>query len=380
MHLAGIVISILLASKPAVDRASDHDRSPIRASGGTDARGEAVAAGLKWLLARQAADGGWDFDRKPAGIGNEAKSRTEATGLALLSFLSVGQTIEQGRDGEPLRRAVEFLRTQGKPASAGIDLQGQGGTMLSHAIAATAVCELYGMLKQPNPQLKELAQAAIDFSRATQKPSGGWSYYPGKPVDLRVTGWQIMALYSGYRAGLIVPERLFVGADKFLDRVYDNTRKSYGFTEPDADSVATAIGLLSRVYLGRRLTDPALRRQVEGIETHALAVDAEYNFFAANLVNQLRQGKRSSWQELRDREIAKAQVRKPPETGSWADYKVGDVRHDRLEATAFSLMTLGVWYRYRPLFYLRDSQPQVMTDPDLPRIEPRSLFDQPETP
>ena len=49
---------------------------------------------------------------------------------------------------------------------------------------------------------------ALDYVIAAQHPTqGGWRYQPRDPAgDTSVTGWQVLALASGRRAGFEVPE------------------------------------------------------------------------------------------------------------------------------------------------------------------------------
>ena len=52
--------------------------------------------------------------------------------------------------------------------------------MYSHAIASMALCEAYGLSK--DPRLKEPAQLAINFIAMSQnKYDGGWRYTPASP-------------------------------------------------------------------------------------------------------------------------------------------------------------------------------------------------------
>ena len=66
--------------------------------------------------------------------------------------------------------------------------------MYSHAIGAIALCEGYGITK--DPEIKIAAQKAIGYTISSQHPQlGGWRYRPGQESDTSVTGWQFMALH-----------------------------------------------------------------------------------------------------------------------------------------------------------------------------------------
>ena len=71
--------------------------------------------------------------------------------------------------------------------------------MYSHAIATMALCEAYGLSRDP---VSRAAQKALAFIIEAQNPTtGGWRYSPGQAGDTSVFGWQMFALRSGQLAG-----------------------------------------------------------------------------------------------------------------------------------------------------------------------------------
>ncbi|HMO86250.1 MAG TPA: hypothetical protein PKC18_15155, partial [Lacipirellulaceae bacterium] len=138
--------------------------------GGTRESEEAVERGLAWLAEHQFEDGSWRFDLQShpqcAGYCRDSgtyKSRTAATGLALLSFLGAGYTHQQGPYQDQVLRGLYYLTERmaitshgGDLRDSGSDLQAQierglagGGalpvfrrdTMYSHAIASLAITD-----------------------------------------------------------------------------------------------------------------------------------------------------------------------------------------------------------------------------------------------
>ena len=83
------------------------------------------------------------------------------------------------------------------------------------------------------------------------------------PGDTSVVGWQLMALRSGYLAGLTIDPKAIVRADRFLDSVADDRIGScYGYvsgqhaaelSEDAGIGATTPIGLLCRIYTGWQL-------------------------------------------------------------------------------------------------------------------------------
>ena len=86
----------------------------------------------------------------------------------------------------------------------------------AHGIATIALCEGYGLSR--DPALQAPAEKAIALIVSSQGAKGGWRYAPAPgDSDTSVTGWQYMALHSARMAGLDVPEAVFEKARKWLD-------------------------------------------------------------------------------------------------------------------------------------------------------------------
>ena len=109
--------------------------------------------------------------KKHGGRGNYD---TAGVGSALLCFYGWGMRHDQGgRYQDNVKRALEWLLKQQKENG---DLRG-GGKMYCHGIASIALCEAYGVTK--DPKLKEAAERAIKLILASQSLSkGGWRYEP----------------------------------------------------------------------------------------------------------------------------------------------------------------------------------------------------------
>ena len=68
--------------------------------------------------------------------------------------------------------------------------------MYAHGLATLALCEAFGMSKDPS--IGAAAQKAVYFiEQAQNQATGGWGRYePQDAGDTSVFGWQIMALKS----------------------------------------------------------------------------------------------------------------------------------------------------------------------------------------
>lgn len=338
-------------------------RGPLKQSlleqrGGNAQSEQAVARGLRWLAAHQHTDGSWRFDhgkgpckglcRNP---GTES-STTAATGLALLPFLGAGNTHQSGEYQDVVQRGLYYLSTRAVVTPHGVDLQ--EGTMYAQALATIALCESYGMTR--DPQLRELAQRSLQFVLYAQdRKGGGWRYTPGEPGDTTVTGWQFMALKSGQLAGLEVSTPAVALASHFLDSVQAEEGAQYGYMTPVPRRSTTAIGLLCRMYLGWNRQRPALVRGIEYLSQWGPS-DEEiyYNYYAAQALCHYDG---PAWEQfnrrLRDHLIA-TQATTGHEAGSWFfSNDPGAEKGGRLYGTALAVMTLEVYYRFMPLYERR---------------------------
>jgi hypothetical protein len=89
----------------------------VRMGGGTAASEEAVALALKWIVAHQAKDGGWNFDHRKdtacdnscGNAGGARMARNGATAMALLPLLGAGNTHRVGQYRENVDRGLRFL-------------------------------------------------------------------------------------------------------------------------------------------------------------------------------------------------------------------------------------------------------------------------------
>jgi hypothetical protein len=321
--------------------------------GGTPASEEAVARGLAWMAAHQRPNGSWWFDHRDGPCGGLCRdpgtvgSTTAATGLALLPFLGAGEIGEGSQYKKVVDDGLYYLRSRILVTPLGGDLQ--EGTMYAQGIAAIALCEAYAMTRDES--LRPAAQLAIDFICRAQHEAGGWRYFPGQPGDTTVLGWQLMALKSARLAGLEVPSETFVRAERFLDSVQSDDGAVYGYQKPDKTPTPTAVGLLSRMYLGWPRADSRLARGVAYLEKLGSSrTDMYFNYYATQVLHHYEGQGWDAWNTaLRDRLVA-TQSRRGHEHGSWYFHDEHGKSGGRLYTTAMCVMILEVYYRYMPLY------------------------------
>jgi WD40 repeat protein len=351
----------LMPSGPQVRPGSFYARiGPLKAQllrdgGGSERSEAAVAAGLKWISRHQAKDGHWSLDRfhihggctcTGAGSHNDIAG----TALALLPLLGAGETHKRGPYAKTIERGLQFLLV--KQNRNGFF----GGDHYGHAMATTAVCEAYGLTG--DAPLRKPAIAALNYILAAQSDNGGWRYAPRAGGDTSVTGWQVMALKTGWMAGFKVPAKTFTEARKWLDSCMFNDGSGYGYLSSNDGTPATsAIGLLLRQYLGWEYRHPGLRAGISRLKSMPpeLSNNQYYNYYATQVMYHMGGEAWDFWNpRMRDLLINtqdKGDPRNPHQGGSW-DPK-GDpygFSGGRLMITSLSLLNLEIYYRYIPLY------------------------------
>jgi hypothetical protein len=333
----------------------------VRTKGGNKASEDAVEMALAWLAAHQLPNGAWSFNHQPgpcngrcAHPGSVGVAFNGATSIALLPFLGAGQTHLDGQYKENVKRGLYYLVSSMKVTRNGGSLWEDGGRMYSHGLGAIALCECYGMTRDPD--LARPAQLTINYIHYAQDPlRGGWRYEPQKESDTSVVGWQVMALKSGHMAYLKVNPATVKGAYLFLDSVQANGGATYGYMVPDDRPAMSAVGLLCRMYLGWKKDNVALARGIERlVQRGPDKSDMYYNYYATQAIFQYTGGTGSLWKEwndeMRDFLIA-TQAREGHEKGSW--FLPGDGHNStggRLYVTAMATMILEIYYRHMPIY------------------------------
>lgn len=347
--------------------------------GGSEGSERAVQRGLNWLLQHQHLDGGWsyDFQKSPkcrAKCGNPGKStsRNSATALALLPFLGSGITHKEGKKEhrEAVEKGLKFLMNHSRLTSEGLSfIDVKDADMYHQGLAAIAICEAAAMSQDPH--LKEAAQRTADFIGFAQIPKdGGWRYKPrdSSGGDTSVVGWQVMALQSARIGGAKVPGDVFLKARRFLDTVVGAKGGSiYGYQSnrdvPDGIRrdvrATTSIGLLSQMYMGWKVDNPALIRGVNYLSDKGPdSRNLYYNYYATQVMHHYGGDAWYSWNlKLRDH-LIDTQCTEGHELGSWFYPGQWNDTGGRLYCTSLALLILEVYYRHLPLY----QQQSVETD------------------
>jgi hypothetical protein len=324
----------------------------VRAGGGNSESEACVARGLIWLAKQQKPNGSWMTD-------GTARDDIAATGIALLPFLAAGQTHKADPKVDKYVKK-EYVAAVDAGLRYLISKQKPNGSFnhnsYSQAIATMALCEAYGMTR--DPKLQYPAQQALKYIEECQHPLGGWRYQPKQPGDTSVTGWQLQALKSGKMAKLSVDDGKMKLVGSFLDSVAGNYGATYGYMEKTARPSTTAVGLLCRQYLGWGPNNPHLAEGVEFLKKFPPQETGRYDiyyFYYATQVVHFFGG--DDWSKFWNPKMRDLLIKKQVKTGninlngSWDpdDSHTGQYG-GRLVCTCLSLLTLEVYYRHLPLY------------------------------
>jgi hypothetical protein len=362
------------AFKQRLDRLKDNQSMDENAWGPQTE--QAIEAGLEFLAKHQSESGAWrlqDFDTKVL-----IRSDTAATALSLLSFQGAGYTHQQYQYADNVGKAIQFLvnnqRPNGdlyKPEDPASD---QNAWLYSHAIAALALCEAFGMTQDPS--LREPAQRAINFMVESQdKQRGGWRYRPGNGTDTSVSGWFMMAFKSGQLAGLEVPTPTFDRIEKYLDQsqVSKAIPHLYRYNPFAADTeeqrhgreptpVMTSAGLLMRLYFGWQRGQSEMTAGADYLLEHppapgtkdATLRDTYYWYYSTQVLFHMGGERWKKWNSTLYPMLIDTQVTEGPNAGSWDPYQpTADLwakYGGRLYVTTLNLLSLEVNYRHLPLY------------------------------
>ncbi len=333
----------------------------LKAYGGTEETERAVALGLEWLKRQQTSDGSWSL-AGPYSEGGVNENRPAATAMALLAFMGAGNTHQGGNYQSNVARGLEYLLSiqdeDGYFAAKATGIQ----RTYSQAQASIAVCELYGMTG--DEALRVPAQRAVRWALDAQGELGGWRYQPRDDGDTSVTGWYVMALISARMAGLDVDSDALERVHRFLDSVQrkpgqrgpnpDGEQYAYLPSGQAKDSM-TAEGILCRMYLGWKTTDPRITKGCDYLAGRPISSelsqrDYYYWYYATNSLHHAGGKAWRRWNDVMREVLPSIQIQTGRDRGSWPPQ--GDPHGDaggRLYSTVMAVLCLEAYYRHMPL-------------------------------
>ncbi len=246
--------SVAIIKSPVTMRSMTGSRSPgsigAMTRGGAgygDAATEAaVYKVLRWLKYKQVPD--TVTNGTPGDIGGLPN-----TALAVLVYLAHGETPSSSKEfGETVRRAIQSLVDRQYERNGVVTFKGADGNEYATLIATYALCEAYGMTK--NPMVRDAAMKSLTRIVNNQSETGGWDYKINKGStrdDMSFEGWALQALKAGKLAGLH-PDGLDDCIKKAMRCLKTRNFRNGGFnyTAGGGPTGLTATGCLAMQLLG----------------------------------------------------------------------------------------------------------------------------------
>jgi len=330
----------------------------VEQNGGNEQSERAVAWALAYLAGHQLNDGSWSMsydsscgDRCTPGCDGKDPYRFAATGLALMCFLGAGHTQNDEKYGDAVSKGIYFLEQNLRRTSdSGYWVDSVASAqMYEHGIATLALCEAYQMTRAA--ELKESCQLAVNFILKAQFRDGGWDYHPGRPGDLSIAGWQVLALKSAAATDLIVPRETVQGIDRFLD-VNRAGEFMFRYRGGKPTKSMTAIGVLLQIFRGKTKDARSVANGIEYLSKQGPSgVDMYYNYYATQAMFQVGDKGWKNWNYTMRDLLIRTQNTDGHQRGSWmfeGDHsnKVGG----RFYSTCMGCLILEVYYRYLPVY------------------------------
>ena len=331
----GIGINLLLMLAcilPARLVVAQTDKNQVQVAELAPEAERAIENGLQYLLKHQNADGSWGGRYKPA-----------CTSLALMAFMLKGYFPDEGQHGERLSKAVGFLTEQAN-ATGGY----MGVNMYEHGLGTLALSEVWGTSKRE--EVRDVLKKAVGVILRAQSPQGGWRYQP-RPIDadISVTVMQIVALSSAKEAGIQVPSRVIERAVRYVKGLQVRTVGGFGYQHPgDPGFARSAAGVMSLLMAGER-ESKEVQLGLDYLRRYPATKFnmSDYYFYAHYYAIQaMYQAGESYYQEWYPK-VRDAMLAKQHKDGSWGG---NGEEGDSTYATSMAILTLGVPYRYLPIY------------------------------
>jgi hypothetical protein len=262
---------------------------------------EAIDRGLAYLNAHANREGSF-------GTGGYT-GNVAVTSLAALAMMAGGSLPDRGKYGENVRRALNFVLSQGERGARGgafgLDHPpgflhnaghiGQQGPMYSHGFGTLLLGESCGMIgdKALSDRVRTGLNKAVQVITKAQNNEGGWRYNP-RPfdADISVTVCQMMALRSAKNAGTYVPGSVAKRCIEYVKKcwqggggngafVYQASNPRFAFPGQGGGFARTAAGVAALysagIYDGREI-DTGLSYLVQNRPTR-LGAQADMHYF-----------------------------------------------------------------------------------------------------
>ncbi|MBQ65147.1 MAG: prenyltransferase [Euryarchaeota archaeon] len=298
-----------------------------------------IKKGLAYLAKAgvQNPDGSWGGSQNPVA----------ETSVGLMAFMLKGYVPGRGEYGRLMDKAISYLINKGREQRGFMGTPNNHAGMYEHGLAVLALSEAWGQSK--NPRLKTGLRRAVDIILRAQNAEGGWRYNPEpRDADLSMTVMHVVALNSAREAGISVPDATIEKATKYVLSCQDEDSGGFRYQPGGGEPgfARSAAGVMSLIMCGQ-LRHKATQRGLAFLKAYPdRKFDKNYprfhysHYYAIQAMYQAGESDFQSWYPR----IAATIVSKQQQDGSWSG------AHGTVYGTGFSILILGVPYRYLPIY------------------------------
>ena len=287
------------------------------------------------------------------------------TALSIMAFLSAGHVPGEGPYGEALTAGVQWLLENQQRD--GRLCPTTGTEMYHHGICTLLLAEVVGMTTGTYAErLREALERAVVVILTAQRRgnprfgqgnmTGGWRYRVNdggfEGSDLSVTGWQLMALRAAKNVGCDVPVENIQAAVEYVKRSQDVRGGGFQYQPGGQVTVpCTGVGVLCLELSGKdyHQCDEALRGGAY-ILAKSQENQAHYYYGVYYMSQAMFQLGGNYWSAFRAKLLKNLlDFNAPLGDGSWPTVGDGGMYGGNY-TTAMAILALTVEYRYLPIY------------------------------
>ncbi|MCA9077962.1 MAG: terpene cyclase/mutase family protein [Planctomycetaceae bacterium] len=322
--------------------------------------------GLEFLSRHQNLDG--SIDAPPLG-------QPAVTSFGVIAFLGRGHVPGEGRYGDLLSRAIDYVLTKQQPDGLFCDLpKGRQWNIYGayhHPISGLMLGEVYGMTQSPRQErIRQAIDRALAYSRKRQtaftepeEERGGWRYLLLDECNaaLSSTAWELMFDRSARNAEFDVPQEYVDEAIAFVKRCYvpQMGTFSYGLSsyrrKQFSRSMAGA-GILSLSLAGEHRSEMAMQtasfvlsHPFDDFNRGNLTREDRYFYGAYYCSQAMFQLGGEHWQKFYPG-LLKTFFENQLENGAWPREANKDEHLGFCYSTSFALLALTPPYQLLPIY------------------------------
>lgn len=323
---------------------------------------QALAEARDWLLRNQAEDGSWS-DGEVAGAEAMVPGWTALGVLALMvgprpqPDSAARRALDRG-----VTRLLSFQGPRGDFAS-----KSSSGRAYAHCLGLLALARYESLGLEASIEVKPAMAKAQAGLLDAQNPYAGWRYGPRDgDNDASLTGWGLLALDAGRRAGVAVDPMRMDWALRFIDSMTDeksgrtgyvrkggatlrNLEVADSFPSEESESL-TAMAILLRARC-RQADDSARRdRALSLLAGHPPlwdisrgSIDYFYWLLGSQAVRTLaaQDERRVAWETALSRALLEGQVQEGSDRGAWPARDPWAAAGGRIYSTTFAMLALA---------------------------------------